>query len=321
MATALPFAVHLEPNAPRHHSLRRRPPLSLTPLHFTPSRPNLPPLSPQRHNLSLTFITSSTSPSSPPPSPTTSTSTHSTDAVPPSSLTEQFRPTRFLTDQEYSSLLFLHDFTYACPVKSGNLLVRAMRSEEIDETVGLLAESFADSMVLPGGYLTLLRFLVRQYLLERRSALPHAVTLVGFYEEEGEGGDAAVLAGTVEVVFGRKGSNASPPSPVPPRDMPYICNMTVREDLRRRGIGWNLLKASEELILKMCTASEVYLHCRLIDTAPFNMYIKAGYRIVKTDSILVLLLLQRRKHLMCKEIIVLESPSESDDLVEDEVAQ
>lgn len=82
----------------------------------------------------------------------------------------------------------------------------------------------------------------------------------------------------------------------------------------RRGIGWHLLKASEELISQMSSSREAYLHCRMIDTAPFNMYTKAGYNIVKTDSILILLTLQRRKHLMYKKLPVLTSYSESETL-------
>lgn len=78
----------------------------------------------------------------------------------------------------------------------------------------------------------------------------------------------------------------------------------------RRGIGWHLLKASEELISKMSASKTVYLHCRMIDAGPYNMYTKAGYSIVKTDSILILLTLQRRKHLMCKYLKDVESPSE-----------
>jgi hypothetical protein len=46
----------------------------------------------------------------------------------------------------------------------------------------------------------------------------------------------------------------------------------------------------------------VYLHCRIIDQVPFNMYRKAGYIIVQTDSILVWLSLQKRKYLMSKEL-------------------
>lgn len=81
----------------------------------------------------------------------------------------------------------------------------------------------------------------------------------------------------------------------------------------RRGIGWHLLKASEELISEMSFSREVYLHCRMIDAAPFNMYAKAGYSIVKTDSILILLMLQRRKHLMCKKLQARRSLSDMSD--------
>lgn len=62
----------------------------------------------------------------------------------------------------------------------------------------------------------------------------------------------------------------------------------------------------------MSSSKEVYLHCRMIDEAPFNMYTKAGYSVVKTDNIIVLLTLQRRKHLMCKKLPVVDHLSESD---------
>lgn len=62
----------------------------------------------------------------------------------------------------------------------------------------------------------------------------------------------------------------------------------------------------------MSFSRDVYLHCRMIDAAPLNMYKKADYKIVKTDSVLVLLMLQRRKHLMCKKLPLLRNPPESD---------
>lgn len=204
----------------------------------------------------------------------------------------------------------------------------------MDITVGLLAESFAESMLLPSGYVALLGFLVKQYLMERRELMPHTATLIGFYrrkkdkdgdfeEEEEECKDEdfeedEVLAGTVEVCFDKKGANASTPTPTPPKNSPYISNMAVKKSLRRRGIGWHLLKASEELISQMSSSREAYLHCRMIDAAPFNMYTKAGYNIVKTDSILILLTLQRRKHLMYKKLPVLISFSESHTLCSEE---
>lgn len=190
----------------------------------------------------------------------------------------------------------------------------------MDDTVALLAESFAESMVWPSGYLSLLRFLVKQYLIERRALMPHTATLIGFYRgkenerlEHEEEEEEEELAGTVEVCFDKRGANASPPTPTPPKNSPYICNMSVDKPLRRRGIGWHLLKASEELISQMNSTREVYLHCRMIDAAPFNMYMKAGYKVVNTDSIFILLMLQRRKHLMCKKLPVLGSPFDMSD--------
>lgn len=52
----------------------------------------------------------------------------------------------------------------------------------------------------------------------------------------------------------------------------------------------------------------------MIDTAPFNMYTKAGYSVVQTDTIIILLMLQRRKHLMRKKLpaMTMGSSSESD---------
>ncbi|XWS68961.1 hypothetical protein CRYUN_Cryun04dG0138500 [Craigia yunnanensis] len=242
-------------------------------------------------------------------------STSSTNSVTPaqyySLLDDPFRGSRFLTNVELEKLKALESFVYLQELESGSLWIRVMRTEEMDLTVGLLALSFAESIFMSLGYEALLRFFVKQYLIERRAVMPHAVTLVGFYREKG-GQRGEELAGTVEVCFDKRGAHASPPTPTPPKNSPYIFNMTVTKQLRRRGIGWHLLKASEELMSQLTSSKEVYLHCRMIDEAPFNMYIKAGYNVVQTDSIFILLTLQRRKHLMCKKLPVFNSFSESD---------
>ncbi|CAK9137811.1 unnamed protein product [Ilex paraguariensis] len=248
-----------------------------------------------RYNLISSFSTSHSSSSS-------STS--------PSILQNPLLPGRFLTNEELEKLQSLEDFRYYQELESGSMWVRVMRQEEMDMTVELLAESFAESMLLPMRYVRFLGFLVKQYLIERRTLMPHTAILIGFYRA-GEEQDLQ-LAGTVDVCFDKKGANASPPTPSPPKDSPYISNMAVKKPLRRRGIGWHLLKASEELISQMNSSREVYLHCRMIDEAPFKMYTKAGYSIVKTDSILILLTLQRRKHLMRKQLPVSNRLSEMD---------
>ncbi|KAL9240921.1 hypothetical protein vseg_015087 [Gypsophila vaccaria] len=219
----------------------------------------------------------------------------------------------FLTQTQLTNLNFLQSYTHSLSLPSGaHLTIRPMHDLELDSVSVLLSQSFSDSMSLPMStpmYLKLLGYLVRQYLLERRGLLPHNVTLVGLLGDSDP--DFRELVGTVEVCFDAKGANSNPPTPTAPKNCPYVCNMTVRKEFRRRGIGWHLLKASEELISYMTSTRDVYLHCRLIDTAPFNMYKKAGYEVVKTDSFLVLLTLQRRKHLMCKKLPNLSKPLET----------
>ncbi|KAK1415713.1 hypothetical protein QVD17_31498 [Tagetes erecta] len=286
MATS-PFSLSSSGDLRHHHNhrhLRHQPPYPKT--HIT--NPNIFLKSTPRFNL---ILTCSSSPSS---SSTT--------------LQENPLPTgKFLSYPDLQKLQFLQSFKLFHKLPSGSmLLIRVMQEQEMDMIVELLAESFAESMLLPKAYVKLLAFLVKQYLIERRSLMPHAATLIAFHrrDTDDEGGEMEdiQLAGTVEVTFDKLGANGSTPTPTPPKDAPYICNMTVKKSLRRQGIGWHLLKASEELISQMSSVREVYLHCRMIDSAPFNMYSKAGYSVFKTDSVMILLTLQRRKHLMRKQL-------------------
>lgn len=138
---------------------------------------------------------------------------------------------RFLTNDELDKLELLGNYSYHQELESGLLWVRAMREEEMDLTVTLLSESFAESMMMAGGYVKLLEFLVKNYLIERREMMPHNATLLGVYRENGA--EDFELAGTVELTFDGKGANANPPTPTPPKNSPYICNMAVRKPLRR----------------------------------------------------------------------------------------
>ncbi|KAL9995364.1 putative acyl-CoA N-acyltransferase [Helianthus debilis subsp. tardiflorus] len=266
---ATPFS--LSSSVDLHRLLRHQPSFPKT--HFINS--NFFPKSTPRFNLTLTCSSPSSSSSS------------------SSSLQENPLPSgKFLSYPDLQKLQFLQSFKLFHKLPSGSmLLIRVMQEQEMDMTVELLAESFAESMMLPKAYVKLLAFLVKQYLIERRTLMPHAATLIAFHRREDtneEGGEVEdiQLAGTVEVSFDKLGANGSPPTPTPPKDAPYICNMTVNKSLRRQGIGWQLLKAR--------------------------------YSVFKTDSILILLTLQRRKHLMCKQLppatnIISETNSSYDD--------
>ncbi|KAM7464602.1 hypothetical protein LguiA_032723 [Lonicera macranthoides] len=291
MATTFSLSFSLDHSKPHHLHLSSNTHFK-SHLHTPFLNPKSPPpflIFPKFERFSVIFSSSSSSQSS-------SSST----------LLDPLRTGRFLSKEELEKLQLLQDYKYFQELESGSMLIRVMREDETDMIVGLLSESFAESMLMPMGYVTLLGILVKQYLIERRALMPHTATLIGYYQGDNEEAEVQ-LAGTVEVSFDKMGANASPPTPTPPKGSPYICNMTVKKTLRRRGIGWHLLKASEELISQMSSSStsreEVFLHCRVIDEAPFSMYTKAGYEVVKTDSFLILLTLQRRKHLMRKQLL------------------
>ncbi|PON31662.1 FkbH domain containing protein [Parasponia andersonii] len=286
-AATLSLSLSLDPQHQLHHHFKPQQMLpfkSTTPLLKYP----LPVFPKSDRYIFKSSSSSSSSSSSPSSSPSTITTAPEPEAepVPASScLVDSLRTGRFLSNEELEKLKFLEGFSYSQELEPGFLWVRVMKAEEMDVTVALLAESFSESMVLPSAYNSLLKFLVKQYLMERRALMPHAVTLVGFFrerkeessEEDDEEEETEQLAGTVEVSFDKRGANASPPTPTPPKNSPYICNMTVQQRLRRRGIGWHLLKASEELISQMGSSRE------------------------------------RRKHLMCKKLPVKSSPLESDE--------
>ncbi|CAL5031586.1 unnamed protein product [Urochloa decumbens] len=243
-------------------------------------------------------------------------------------------PGVFLSPRALSQLDELAAFRYEHAFPHGLLTVRALSRGPEDDAVAealvrLLASSFSETVRWAPAqrYAQLLTFVIRRYLHDRRGLAPHAAVLVGFYrpadaagaaadegdeDGEGEGGeDEGEMACTAEVSFNAVGAPGAPPTPTPPLDFPYICNMTVKTALRRRGLGNQLLKACEDLVNKMDAKRRVYLHCRIIDQVPFNMYRKAGYNIVQTDSILVWLSLQKRKYLMSKELPQASAASES----------
>lgn len=219
---------------------------------------------------------------------------------------------RTLTPLEQERLKLLMKFKLTHDNLNGPLVIRAMRTEQLKELEHLLTDSYSEVMWGPLTYRPVLAWILATYLRDRQACLPHAVTLVGLYvpsEEIDDDNDSEVpshkwlLAGAVEISFNASGKPKDLQTPVPPKDAPFLSNMAVLKKFRRRGIGRELLKAAEQLAVQM-GCKEMYLHCRLIDEAPLNMYKKSGYAVVETDSILSLLTLQRRRHLMCKTLPV-----------------
>jgi hypothetical protein len=152
----------------------------------------------------------------------------------------------FLSPSALSQLDALAAFRYEHSFPHGSLTVRALTpadDAEADALVRLLASSFSEDVRWAPAqrYAQLLAFVIRRYLHERRGLAPHAAVLVGFYKptdaEEGEVGEGnegeGEMACTAEVSLDAVGAPGAPPTPTPPLDFPYICNMTVKTSFRR----------------------------------------------------------------------------------------
>eukprot|EP00250_Pteridium_aquilinum_P031216 c43252_g1_i1 orf=675-2162(-) len=223
------------------------------------------------------------------------------------SLNKTLQEVRALTPLEQENLDQLMRFKLTSDDVKGQLVIRAVRTEQLRDLETLLTDSYSELMWGPLTYRPVLEWILSTYLRERQAYLPHAVTLVGLYAPSEETNDPEVstckwwVAGAVEISFNASGKPKDMQTPLPPEDAPFLSNMAVLKKFRRRGIGRELLRAAEQLAVQM-GGTEMYLHCRMIDEAPLNMYKKSGYAVAETDSILSLLLFQRRRHLMYKTL-------------------
>ncbi|XP_010928963.1 GCN5-related N-acetyltransferase 5, chloroplastic-like [Elaeis guineensis] len=206
----------------------------------------------------------------------------------------------------------LETFRYTRQIAQGWLEIHHVKDDkELEAAALLLAEPYSRAMHLSDGTMPVAAFVLKQDMAERRVLVPHVALLVGFYYKDRDG-EEAELACTADISFDAIGAHPSPGTPRPPKEYPYIGNVAVKKTLRRKGIGSQLIKACEELIIQMKAERKVYLHCRVTDTGPLRLYEKTGYKVVKTDSILVWLRCKPRRYLMSKELPLNTDEKQSD---------
>lgn len=111
----------------------------------------------------------------------------------------------------------------------------------------------------------------------------------------------ARLVATVEISFTESTRSKDMAGLNPPPERPYMCNMAVAKDARRRGIGGLLLGAAEDLVRRVGDNC-IYLHLRFKDAPAAAMYKKAGYVESDRDAFWVKLFGQDRRWLMRKDL-------------------
>lgn len=177
--------------------------------------------------------------------------------------------------------------------------VKTLSNEWIEPVADLLTESFADSMGYMNTYKKFLRGQIGEYLSNHVLLLPKTVILVGILKTIGpEAEEHQTLVGTVEVSF-HQSTRSKYLTLNPPQDMPYLCNMAVEPQYRRRGYGAMLLDAAENAVLGTGYKS-VYLHVRHADPPALELYRKYGYREEGEDWLIVQILGLDRRYLMKK---------------------
>ncbi|GJS33086.1 acyl-CoA N-acyltransferases superfamily protein [Tanacetum coccineum] len=226
-----------------------------------------------------------------------------------STIHEDELPTSKLLLNSSQKREFLENFKIFHKLPSGSMLmIRVMEQQEKYMKAQFVAECLAHEIAkraifVPKAYEEDFACFMKIDLIEG-PPLPNAVTLIAFHARDTDelGGELENehIAGTIEVKFNWSGDEVSPLTPSPPRNAPYVNYLAVKKSLTGEDIGWHLVKASEELISNMTSVREVYSHCRPKSSGLINLFF--GYSVCKTGSILKLLKLKRRFHLICKQL-------------------
>jgi ribosomal protein S18 acetylase RimI-like enzyme len=144
-----------------------------------------------------------------------------------------------------------------------NLSIRAAQLKDLAALVELLSDSFYPNVGLMRWFLPLLR--------------------VGVYEDlrfrlrSSSASDYVCLVGTVEITF-----RSTSPFQLRSLPYPYLSNLAVYSDVRRRGAAQKLLGACES-IAREGGFQDLYLHVLEDNHQARRLYEKAGYQIMQAD--------------------------------------
>lgn len=184
----------------------------------------------------------------------------------------------------------------------------------IEPTADTLTSAFGSAMGYANNYTTFLRRQIGEYLTNHIRMLPKALVLIaviisddgldenespyGQDEDGSSSSSSSVLVGTVEVSF-HPSTRSKHLTLNSPADLPYLCNMAVREEHKRAGYGSLLLDAAERIVLNTGYKS-LYLHVRHVDAPALRLYRKYGYEPEGEDIGLIKLLGLDQRYLMRK---------------------
>jgi len=176
-----------------------------------------------------------------------------------------------------------------------NLLIRAAQQKDLAELVEVLSGSFYANTGFMRWLLPLLRMGVYEDLRYRlrSSLIADYVCLVAItVPSVEEGADPSNLVGTVEITL-----RSTNPFQFRTLPYPYLSNLAVCADARRRGVAQKLLGACEPIALDG-GFHDLYLHVLEDNHQARQLYAKAGYQVVQVDPFWRCWLLQQPRRLL-----------------------
>ncbi|MFB2897625.1 GNAT family N-acetyltransferase [Aerosakkonemataceae cyanobacterium BLCC-F50] len=195
---------------------------------------------------------------------------------------------------------------------SSPLQIRAAKTEDLSYLAEILANSFHSRSGITGWFYPLFRLGIYEDLRHRlQSSSSRYVCLVGIYKDSQLGDrqdqlveqevrgrtvappDRDCVVGTVEMSL----RSTNPWQFYNSSGYPYLSNLAVQSEYRRRGVARQLLLACEQIALNW-GYQDLYLHVLENNHKARGLYSQLGYRLHQVDSNWACLLLGKPRQLL-----------------------
>lgn len=216
-------------------------------------------------------------------------------------------------------LWFLKNFQQEPEVSlsgSSPVQIRVAKPEDLSYLADILANSFHSRVGVAGWFYPLFRLGIYEDLrLRLQSSSTRYVCLVGIYKDSGFGDnqdqllveqevrektvaayvtqERDCLVGTVEMAL----RSTNPWQFYNSSGYPYLSNLAVQSEYRRRGVARQLLLACEQIALKW-GYQDLYLHVLENNHKARGLYSQLGYRLHQVDSNWACFLLGKPRQLL-----------------------
>ncbi|MBE9229607.1 GNAT family N-acetyltransferase, partial [Phormidium sp. LEGE 05292] len=191
--------------------------------------------------------------------------------------------------------------------------IRAAKPEDISYVAEILANSFHSRGGIAGWFYPLFRLGIYEDLRHRlQSSSPRYVCLVGIYKDSRLGDrqdqlwvdlevrgktvaaeESDCVVGTVEMAL----RSTNPWQFYSSAGYPYLSNLAVQSEYRRRGVARQLLLACEQIALNW-GYQDLYLHVLENNHKARGLYSQLGYRLYQVDSNWACLFLGKPRQLL-----------------------